>query len=248
MFLVCSMDAAPSRPDETVRAPEGYRSALAELVQIGLSVARMVGRAAEAETAAAEAAARVSVAEGVLETVASSLAEAIEQDRAFAAAAEARHTVVARAETIAGAFAKVARSVRLTVALAERADRGWARRNAADDGPAMARRQVARGVAEVIERRLAGSEAGGRETERERLTEALEERLERLDEEATLGRLPAEEIITGICRDLGLDAARMLVTPPFPEAGRFKNADGIAPPDGAHWTWDPGPPWRKPEG
>ena len=242
------MNTASARTDETARAPEGYRSALAELVQIGLSVARMVGRAAEAETAAAEAAARVNVEDGVRETVASSLAEAIEQDRAYAAAAEARSTVVTRAETIAGAFAKVARSVRLTVAMAERADRGWARRNAADDGPAMARRQVARGVAEVIERTLAGSEGGGRETERERLTEALEERLERLDEEAALGHVPAEEIITGICRDLGLDAARMLVTPPFAKAGRFRKADGIAPPEGAHWTWYPGPPWRQPDG
>ena len=247
------MNTASARTDETARAPEGYRSALAELVQIGLSVARMVGRAAEAETVAAEAAARVSVEDGVRDTVASSLAEAIEQDRAYAAAAEARSTVVTRAETIAGAFAKVARSVRLTVAMAERADRGWARRNAADDGPAMARRQVARGVAEVIERTLAGSEGGGhegggRETERERLTEALEERLERLDEEAALGHVPAEEIITGICRDLGLDAARMLVTPPFAKAGRFRKADGIAPPEGAHWTWYPGPPWRQPDG
>ena len=222
------MNTASARTDETARAPEGYRSALAELVQIGLSVARMVGRAAEAETVAAAAAARVS-------------------------AAEARHTVVTRADVVSRAFAKVARSVRLTVAMAERIDRAWARRSAADDRQAMARRHVVRGVAEVIERTLAGSEAGMleqgvRETERERLTEALEEGLERLDEEAALGRVPAEEIITGICRDLGLDAARMLVTPPFAEAGRFRTADGIAPPEGAHWTWYPGPPWRQPDG
>ena len=247
------MNTASARTDETARAPEGYRSALAELVQIGLSVARMVGRAAEAETAAAEAAARVNVEDGVRETVASSLAEAIEQDRAYAAAAEARHTVVTRADVVSRAFAKVARSVRLTVAMAERIDGAWARRSAADDRQAMARRHVVRGVAEVIERTLAGSEAGMleqgvRETERERLTVALEERLERLDEEAALGRVPAEEIITGICRDLGLDAARMLVTPPFAKAGRFSKADGIAPPEGAHWTWYPGPPWRQPDG
>ena len=240
-----------SRPDETTPAPQGFRDALAEMVQIGLSVARMVGRVAEAETAAVEAAARVSVEEGVRETVASSLAEAIEQDRAFAAAAEARHTGVARAETIAGAFAKVSRSVRLTVAMAERIDRGWARGRAADDGPAMARRQVVRGVAAAIERHVAsdaGCESGHRETERERLTEAFEERLERLDEEWALGDRPTEEIITGICRDLGLDAARMIVTPPFADAARFKDEAGIAPPDGAHWAWGSGPPWRQPDG
>ena len=245
------MMTSTSRTDEITRAPEGFRDALAEMVNIGLSVGRMIGRSAEAETAAADAAARVSVEEGVRETVASSLAEAIEQDRAFAAAAEARHTVAARVETISGSFAKVSRSVRLTVAMAERIDRGWARRGAADDGPAMARRQIVRGVAAAIERHVArdaGAETSGCESERERLTEAFEERLERLDEEAALGHVPAEDIITGICRDLGLDAARMLVTPPFKEAAWFKGEAGIAPPDGAHWTWDPGPPWRQPDG
>ncbi len=38
---------------------------MAELVQIGLSVARLVGRVAEAETALAEAASQINAAEGV---------------------------------------------------------------------------------------------------------------------------------------------------------------------------------------
>ena len=247
------MNAAPPQPEQTARAPQGFRDALAEMVQIGLSVARMVGRVAEAETAACEAAARLS--DPADEAVASTLAEAIDRDQAYAAAAEARHTAVARAETIAGAFARVSRSVRLTVAMAERIDRSWARRGAADDQAAMARRQVVRGVAEAIEREVgceagrdAGSETAGRETERERLTEAFAERLERLDEGFALGDRPAEEIITEICRDLGVDPARMTVRPPLPEAARFTRAHGIAPPDGANWRWEAGPPPRPPDG
>ena len=241
------MNAALPRPNQTAPAPQGYRDALAELVQVGLSVARMVGRLAEAETAAAEAATRLS--HPADEAVASTLAEAIERDQAFAAASEARQVAVARADTVARAFARVARSVRLTVAMAERVDRGWARRSAADDRQAMARRQVVRGVAEAIERRVgrgAPGEDGVRETERERLTEAFEERLERLDEESALGDGPAEEIIAAICRDLGLDAASMTVQPPLPEMARFVAEDGVAPPEGARWRWQMGPPRYPP--
>ena len=231
------MNSAVPRPDLIARAPEAFRDALAELVQIGLSVARMAGRAAEAETAAAEAAAQLSIGDDV-PAVATSLAEAIEQDRAYAAASEARHTVVARAEIITGIFAKVSRSIRLTVAMAERLDRGWARRSAADDRDAMARRQVARQVAEVIEHQADSERA-------ERLTEALTERLDTEDELA--GR-PVEEVVTEICRDLGLDAARMRVRPPLKEAARFTDEDGVAPAAGANWTWEGGPASRRPDG
>ncbi len=167
------------RPDDAAPAPDGFRDALAELVQIGLSVARMVGRVAEAETELAEAASRAGAAEGV-SALAGSLAEAIEADHASAAAAEARQTVVGRTEAVAGAFARVSRAVRLTVLLAERLDRGWARRGLADDRHSMARRQIAHGVAEAIGREAEGERA-------QRLTDALAERLERLDVEAELG-------------------------------------------------------------
>jgi hypothetical protein len=49
---------------------------------------------------------------------------AIEADRAAAAAAEARQTVVARTEAVARAFARVSRAICLTVLLAERLDCG----------------------------------------------------------------------------------------------------------------------------
>ena len=96
----------------------------------------------------------------------------------------------------------------MTVLLAERLDRGWARRSAADERDAMARRQIARGVADAIGREADAERA-------ERLTEALAERMERLDVEAAVGNRPAEQIISEICRDLGLDPARMTVRPPL---------------------------------
>jgi hypothetical protein len=212
------MNRTMSSPDDAC-APEGFSAALAELVQIGLSVARMVGRVAEAETALAEMASRTRVAEGV-SALAGSLAEAIEADRAAAAATEAREPVVARTEAVAGAFARVSRAIRLTVLLAERLDRGWARGGMPDDRPAMARRQIARGVADVIAREADGERA-------ERLTEALAARLEALDRESgTLDR-PTDEIIRDICRDLGLDPARLAV------GGR---------------DWEVRPPQRRPDG
>ncbi len=221
------MTSITLRPDDAAPAPDGFRDALAELVQIGLSVARMVGRVAEAETELAEAASRAGAAEGV-SALAGSLAEAIEADHASAAAAEARQTVVGRTEAVAGAFARVSRAVRLTVLLAERLDRGWARRGLADDRHSMARRQIAHGVAEAIGREADGERA-------QRLTDALAERLERLDVEAELGAGTVEQTIAAICRDLGLDAARRMVRPPLREAAGLEAADPVeeALPSGA---------------
>jgi hypothetical protein len=204
------MSQSPSRPSETATAPQAFRDGLAELVQIGLRVARMVGQAADAETALAAAASEAGAAEGV-SALATSLAEAIEADRAAAAAAEARQTVVARIEAVAGSFARVSRAIRLTILLAERLERGWARSGAADDRQAMAKRQIACAVADAI----------GREAEDDRgvLAAALRERLEALDTEAGIGDRPAQEIIGEICRALGLDPVRMVVRPPFRSSG-----------------------------
>ena len=206
------MTSTPSQPDAAARAPEAFRSALAELAQIGMSVARMVGQVAEAETAWAALVVRACAADGV-RPIAESYPEAIEADRVAEAAAQARRTMVPRAETVAKVFRAVSRSVRLTVLLAERLDRGWARpgreRALADDRDAMARRQIARGVADAIAREADGERA-------ERLSESLADRMETLDVEAALGNRPVEEIITEICRDIGLDAARMTVRSPLP--------------------------------
>ena len=211
------MTPPPLRPDEPARAPEPFRAALAELVQIGLSVARMVGRAAEAETALAEAASTAKVAGGV-SPLATSLAQAIEADQATAAAAEARRTVVARAAAVASAFTRTARAIRRTVLLAERLDRGWARPAIADDRHAMARRQIARAVADAIAREAEGARA-------ERLTDAAAERLDSLDTLDDVASRPAEDIIRDICRDLGLDPARSRLNPRLPRGGHWAQAE-----------------------
>jgi hypothetical protein len=234
------MPASPPHPDETARAPEGFREALAELVQLGLSVARLVGRVAEAEAALADAAAQIAAADGV-SPLAESLAQAIEADRAAAAAAEARHTVVARAQIISVEFARVSRAVRLTVLLAERLDRGWATRGKADNRFAMARRQIARGVEDAIGREADGERA-------EQLTEALAERLESLDIENELANHPAEEIIRKISRELGLAAAQMTACAPVRDEASPTETGEAAPFTDGIMAWAAGPPSRQPDG
>jgi hypothetical protein len=149
------------------------------------------------------------------------LAEAIEADRAAAAAAEARRDVVARAAIVATAFDQVSRAIRRTVMLAERLDRGWARPVHTDDRAAMARRQVARAVHDAIARHPDAT----RETER----------LDSLDRPDEIGDRPTEEIIRAICRDLGLDPVRMS------SAGRMQPS-GVAGEDAAV----PCPPAARP--
>jgi hypothetical protein len=231
------MTQTTPRPDQTATAPQGFRDGLAELVQLGLRVARMVARVADAETELAEAASRAGVDEGV-SALASSLAEAIEADRAAAAAAEMRQTVVARVEAVAGAFARVSRGIRLTVLLAERLDRGWARGREADDQHAMARRQIARGVADAMGREAEGERAV-------RLTGAFADRLEALDTEAGVGDRSAEEIIGEICRDLGLDPARMTVR--LPLGGTVSLGEAASMNIGGR-GWPVRPPQRRPDG
>ena len=207
------------RPAEPACAPEPFRAALAELVQIGMSVARMVGRAAEAEAALAEAASAARVAEGI-SPLATSLAEAMAADQAAAAAGEARRSVITRTEIVAAAFNQTARAIRRTVLLAERLDRVWARPAATDTRHAMARRQIARAVSGAIAHEAEGDRA-------ERLTEAAAERLDSLDTLDDIASRPAEDIIRDICRDLGLDPARNRLHSPLPLAGEGRGEGGV---------------------
>ena len=206
---------APSTAQITP-APQGFRNALTELVQIGLKVARMVGQSADAEADLAEAAAQAGVAENV-SALATSLAEAIQADRAAAAAAEMRQTVVARTAAVASAFARVSRAIRLTILLAERLDRGWVRGGTADDRHTMAKRQIARSVADAITREAEGERAV-------HLTGALAERLEALDTEEEFGERTAAELIAMICRDLGLKQHPAVYDDPSDQAARQDNA------------------------
>jgi hypothetical protein len=238
--MIRSMSQAASRPDQTAPAPPAFRDALRDLVQFGLRVAGMVAEVADAETALAKAAAQARVAEGV-SPMATSLAEAMEADRATAAAAEARHTVVARAEAVAAAFARVSRGIRLTILLAERLDRGWARGGRADDRQAMARRQIARGVADAIARAAEGERAAA-------LTGRLTERLDAPDWENEFGDRSAEEIIAIICRDLGLDPVRMTVRSPLPNIISPAEANAASPLTAGGRDWQAPPPQRRPDG
>ena len=226
------MNASLSRPDAILHAPGAFRDALAELVGIGMSVARMIGHAAETETALAESAAGATVAEGV-SPMATSLAEAIEADRAAAAAGEARQTIVARTQAVAEAFAEVARAVRRTVLLAERLDRGWARGGPVDDQHAMAKRQIERGVQDAIEHEADRSQA-------EHLADALAERLDAPETLDEIGLLPAEDIIRKICRELKLGLAKVAAGAgedadlrSLPEHGRGEGATTATPQPGS---------------
>ena len=235
------MSSSHSAIDQSATAPEVFRSALAELAQIGLSVARLVGLVAEAEMAAVKEALRPAISQDDLPTP-TSLVEAIEADRAFADAAAARQTAMTRVETIARVFAGASRSMRMTVLLAERLDRGWARRGrvdegSADDRAAMARRQVARGVAQAI-----ALEAGPDAERAERLTEAYSERLEQAEIAEETHDRPTDEIITEICRGLGFDPVRRVVTPPLPDGAGLETAVAAAAgemPDGVRVETQP---------
>ena len=240
VFFIRSMSRTQPRPSEPTPAPQEFRDALAELVQIGLRVARMVGRSADAETALAEAASQAGVEEGV-SPLAASLAEAIEADRAAAAAAEMRQTVVARTQAVAAAYAQASRGIRLTVLLVERLDRGWARGGTAGDQPAMTPRQNAREATDPIER----------EADRERavsLTRALTERLETLDRETGIGNRSNAEIIAEICRALGLDPARMTLRSPLGTAISVVDIGKAVPLNGGGSGWDARPLRRQPDG
>ena len=208
---------------------------------MGLRVARMVAEVADAETALAKAASQAAAAEEGVSPIPASWAEAIEADRAAAAAAEARHTVVARADVVARAFARVSRSIRLTAALLERFDRGWAGPTRSDDRRAMAKRQIARGVADVIAREAEGERA-------ERLTESLTERLDTPDWEDEFEDLPVEEVIARICRDLGLDPVRGTVKSPLPGDISQAEMDEVFPRSGGRPGWQGPPPHRQPDG
>ena len=230
---------APSTVQPTP-APQQFRDALTELVQIGLKVARMVGHNADAETELAEAAAQAGAAESV-SPLATSLAEAIEADRAAAAAAESRQTVATRTTAVAAAYARTARAIRLTILLAERLDRGWARRGPTDDHHTMAKRQIARGVKDAITREAEGERAAD-------LKAAFAERLEALDTEDEFPSRSPEQIIAIICRDLGLDPARMTTQPPIPAAIACTDAPRAPPlPVGAR-SRPAHPPQHRPDG
>ena len=163
--------------------------ALRELRQMGMTVARAVTRLAEEAVAALDEAA---------------------PDNPSAA----KDRPAARAGELSLAFARVSRAVRLTVALEERMEAGKLAplRAAAEIAQCEAQtaaigrniravanaHQLAETVNDLIE-----DAAGEDEAAAERLYDALQERLDEL-EEGDLADRPVVELVAVICRDLGL--------------------------------------------
>ena len=214
-----------SEPARAIASPSdpALRDALTELVGLGVRIARVAAEAAEVEgrivaLLAAGLPATIDGAESLTEAQVTGLAV----DAADAALALCSPRIAVAGQN----FERVSRAVRRTVALIARLEAGWPRRGGADDRRAMARRQVARRVGEVIAREAAGETA-------ERLFDDLDERLDLMEAEGGLDG-PVEEVIAGICRDLGLEGV-----PAGLRFGAEAGLEGLAR-AGPH----PGPPLR----
>jgi hypothetical protein len=187
-----SDQTSPPKPPDAAPA---FEAELSELVSLGMRGARVVTRMMEIEHQAAEiVAASLPEAAAIPGSLGEALAGGQGVDTAVAAMAEA----VPRVEVLARSLDRLSRAVRRSVALMQRMQAGWPRA-AADDRQAMVRRQVARGVAEVIRRESSGEAA-------ERLFDDLAERLENPALETEIGVLPVQDVVRRICRDLGLAA------------------------------------------
>ena len=171
--------------------------ALSELVAIGLRGARVLVRLMEVEQMTVDAMA-VDLPRPGVEPESASAAHAA--GVCLDGMAEWLTRAVPRAEALARALDRVSRSVRRSVALLKRMRAGWPRAGRADDQPAMVRRQVTRGVAEVIGRVSESDDTA------ERLFDDLAERLEEPGFEQEMHDLPVAEVVRRICRDLGLAA------------------------------------------
>ena len=168
---------------------------LSELASIGMRMARVVVRMAEVEQSAIDVVAAALPVAGVEP---GSLAEAQVAGVSLDGLAEWMAGAVPRVDTLARALERVSRSVRRCVALSKRIESGWPRVRSVDDRAAMVRRQVTRGVSEVIRRVSDSDEAA------ERLFDDLYERLQGPGVEQEMLDLPVAEIVRRICRDLGL--------------------------------------------
>ncbi len=179
------------KPEADPIAP--YEATLSELAAIGMRAARVVVRMMEIEQAAADL-----VAEGLPRSMLApaSLREATEAGLSLDAIALAMAGAVPRVDRLARALERVSRSVRRSIALIKRMQAGWPRAMA-DDRPAMVRRQVRRGVAEVI-RRVSDDEAA------ERLFDELRLIMAGPGVEQEMLDRPVQETVRQICRELGL--------------------------------------------
>ncbi len=144
-----------------------------------------------------------------------SLAEAAEVGQAIDDTTAAMAQATPHVKGLSRALDGLTRSMRRLIALHQRVQAGWPRPRAADDRPAMLRRQVARGVTTMIRHAAPGEENA---EAAERLFDDLYERLDDPAWADDLQSLPVEEVVRRICRDLGLVAAalpRLAAQPPY---------------------------------
>ena len=190
-------DTAASKPD--------HEAMLNELAELGMRAARVVVRLMETERAAVDL-----VAGWLPEPCGfpAALEEATAAGQAVDSVDAALALAVPRTEVLARALGRVSRSVRRSVALVRRMQAGWTGAGRADTRQAMVRRQVARGVGEVIARAAEGERA-------EQLFDELAERLDDPGLEDELLVLPVAVVVRRVCQDLGLavEAAVALAMP-----------------------------------
>ena len=172
---------------------------LSELASIGMRAARTVARLMEIEQAAADI-----VAAGLVAPTPApvSLEQAVAAGQSVDAVVAAMEQAVPRIEMLARALDRVSRSVRRSLALLRRMEAGWTGAGRSDDRAAMVRRQVARGVADVIHRQCDDEAA-------ERLFDELAERMDGPELTPELDGVAVDELVRRICRDLGLVATAL---------------------------------------
>ena len=174
----CPIGRQEAEPGRVARDVEHHRQVLNELIDLGAEMARVVQRQAVAQLGAQ--------------------ADAAGADRAAAGPAGLE------AERFAGAFERIARSVRRSIALARRLDSpvpAAAERAEAAAGRRRiwARKRIIREVEDTIQRTVDEREA-------EALNAELLERLDAADLDDDISNRPIEKIIADICRDFGMMA------------------------------------------
>ena len=182
---------------------------LIELAALGMRMARVVVRLAEVEQQSVDIVAASLPAVGA---VPASASEAVAAGVSLDGLAEWMAGAAPRVDRLARALERVSRSVRRSVALTKRLEAGWPRVRPVDDRAAMVRRQVKRGVSDVIRGVTDSDDAA------ERLFDELYERLEDPGLQQEMLELPAREIVRRICRDLGLAAGELRAVGAVPDA------------------------------
>jgi hypothetical protein len=239
MFTICSMHVddddhdddeltfVEKRPaDDAAAAPEAPRfgAEMAELVALGMDVARSLKRLAVAQADLAEMAAAAAREAMAAEDVVADEAAAPAPERPGAGLALAALQRLSGLGDMGMAFSRVSRAVRLTVALEARlklgpeafAPPGPRRGSAGAAGEAEAPKPVDKGRGDYIwevgwrkaqldlyvERAI---EVCAPESEHRRLLADMCERIAEIDADEEFLERPIGDLLTQICRDLGLD-------------------------------------------